>query len=193
MRDFTGGRIASVYLIAMTLFSKTALLGLALLVWNASAQVPSREEKRKAKVREEYLKATVRIHVPTIIADSLKAEIGDTNLILVDVRQPNEQIVSMLPGALTPYEFSQKFKTGFPKTKHVVTYCTLGFRSGEYAAQLQSSDLPVQNLEGGILAWTHAGGVLERDSAGVRVNTKKVHVYDSNMQKWIALDYEAIW
>ena len=157
------------------------------------AQTPSREERRQAKVRQEYLKATEHIHVPTIKADGLKAQLGDTNLILVDVRQPNEQMVSMLPGALTPYEFSQKFKTGFPKTKRVVTYCTLGFRSGKYAEQLQSRDLPVQNLEGGILAWTHVGGVLERDSAEVKVSTKKVHVYDSNMQKWIALDYEAVW
>ena len=171
------------------------LWGLFLLAFVSFSlsQAPSREERRKAKVREEYLNATEHIHVPTIKADSLKAQISDTNLILVDVRQPNEQMVSMLPGALTPYEFSQKFKTGLPKTKRVVTYCTLGFRSGEYAQQLQSRDLPVQNLEGGILAWTHAGGKLERDSSGIKVMTKKVHVYDSNMQKWIALDYEAVW
>lgn len=167
-------------------------LTLFLVVW-VSAQTPSREERRQAKVREEYLKATQHIHVPTIRADSLKAQIGDTNLILVDVRQPNEQIVSMLPGALTTYELAQKCKGGFPKGKRVVVYCTIGRRSGEYATQLQSRDLPVQNLEGGILAWTHAGGLLERDSVGVRVPTKKVHVYDSNMQKWIALDYEAVW
>ena len=176
----------------MSAISKAVLIGLGLAMLNASAQAPSRNERRLAKVREEYLKATEHIHVPTIIADSLKAQIGDTNLILVDVRQPNEQMVSMLPGALTPYEFSQKFKTGFPKNKRVVTYCTLGFRSGEYAQQLQSMTLPVQNLEGGILAWTHAGGLLERDSAGVKVSTKKVHVYESNMQKWISLDYEAV-
>ena len=157
------------------------------------AQTPSREERRQAKVREEYLKATQHIHVPTIRADSLKTQIGDTNLILVDVRQPNEQLVSMLPGALTTYELAQKCKGGFPKGKRVVVYCTIGRRSGEYATQLQARDLPVQNLEGGILAWTHVGGLLEHDSAGVRVPTKKVHVYAEDMQTWIALDYEAVW
>jgi len=165
------------------------LCGISIL----SAQAPSREERRQAKVREEYLKATVGIHVPTIKADSLKAQLSDTNLILVDVRQPNEQMVSMLPDALTPYEFAQKFKTGFPKGKRVVVYCTIGHRSGKYAEQLQVKDVPVQNLEGGILAWTHAGGLLMRDSGGVRVSTKKVHVYSEDMQKWIALDYEAKW
>ena len=157
------------------------------------AQTPSRNERREAKVRSEYLKATVDIHVPTIRADSLQARLNDTNLILIDVRQPPEQMVSMLPNALTPYQFSQKFQTGFPTTKHVVTYCTLGFRSGKYAGQLQAKGIAVQNLEGGILAWTHISGLLLRDSSGIKVETKKVHVYTPDMQKWIALDYEAVW
>jgi rhodanese-related sulfurtransferase len=159
----------------------------------SQAPSPSREERRQAKVRSEYLKATVGIHSPTIKADSLKSQLGDTNLILVDVRQPVEQMVSMLPGALTPYEFAQKFKHGFPATKRVVVYCTIGHRSGKYAEELQVKNVPVQNLEGGILAWTHAGGLLTRDSAGIRVPTKKAHVYSGDMQKWISLDYEAVW
>ena len=158
-----------------------------------SAQGTTREERRQAKVREEYLKATLGLNVPTIKADSLKVQLGDTNLFVIDVRQPNEQIVSMLPDALTPYEFAQKVKHGFPKGKRVVVYCTIGRRSGEYAVQLRAKEVPVQNLEGGILAWTHAGGLLMRDSAGVRVPTKKVHVYSEDMQKWIALGYEAEW
>jgi len=177
----------------MRWIKKTAFLGFALLLGNLWAQTPTRAERRQAKVREEYLKETVAIHVPTIKADSLKAHLSDTNLILVDVRQPNEQIVSMLPGAMTPYELAQKVKGGFPKGKRVVVYCTIGRRSGEYAEQLVSKGVPVQNLEGGILAWTHAGGMLFRDSSGVKVETKKVHVFDLTMQKWIALDYEAVW
>ena len=99
----------------------------------------------------------------------------------------------MLPGAITPYALAQKCKGGFPKGKRVVVYCTIGQRSGEYAQQLKAKDVPVQNLEGGILAWTHAGGTLFRDSSGVKVKTKKVHVFDASMQKWIAVDYEAVW
>ena len=175
------------------MLSKTARIGLALLWVSALAQIPSRNERREAKVRSEYLKATADIHVPTIRVDSLRARLNDTNLILIDVRQPPEQVVSMLPNALTPYQFSQKFQTGFPTTKHVVTYCTLGFRSGKYAEQLQAKGIAVQNLEGGILAWTHISGLLLRDSAGMKVETKKVHVYTLDMQKWIALDYEAVW
>ncbi len=175
--------------------SKIPLFFLALLLTNLAAQAPSpsREERRRAKVAQEYVKATQGINVPTLKADSLKSQLGDTNLILIDVRQPNEQIVSMLPGALTPYEFAQRFKTGFPAGKRVVTYCTIGHRSGEYAEELQVKGVPVQNLEGGILAWTHAGGKLTRDSGGVRVPTKKVHVYSQDMKEWIALDYTAVW
>src|SRR5262249_33727366 len=84
-------------------------LVLLVLTTLAFSQSPNREERRKNRVREEYLKATEHIHVPTITADSLKAHLADTDLVLVDVRQPNEQMVSMLPGAFTPYEFAQKF------------------------------------------------------------------------------------
>jgi rhodanese-related sulfurtransferase len=153
----------------------------------------SREERRRTKVAEEYLQATEGMQIATLPADSLKSQLGDTNLVLVDVRQPNEQIVSMLPGALTTYEFSQKFKTGFPASKRVVVYCTIGHRSGEYAEELQTKNVPVQNLEGGIIGWTHVGGKLVRDSAGVLVPTQKVHVYSEDMQKWIALDYVPVW
>src|SRR3990172_5078091 len=104
-------------------------------------QSASRDEKRAAKVRTEYLKATLDIHVPTIRADSLKARLGDTNLVLVDVRLPGEQKVSMLPGALAPREFAEKFRGGFPAGKTVVTYCTIGYRSGKYAEQLLEKKL----------------------------------------------------
>jgi rhodanese-related sulfurtransferase len=176
-------------------FKLTAILAAVILaVGPAYSQTVSREEKREAKVRTEYVKATMDIHVPTIRADSLKARIGDTDLVLVDVRQPEEQKISMLPGALTPKEFAEKFRHGFPIGKRVVTYDVLGYRGGKYAEQLQEKGLPVQNLEGGILSWTHVQGALEaRDSAGTRTPTHQVHVYARDMRNWIALDYEAVW
>ncbi len=167
---------------------------LTLLASEASLQVPSRNEKREAKVRTEYLKATLDIHVPTIRPMALKSQLGDTNLILVDVRQENEQKVSMIPAALTPKELAIRFRSGFPPGKRIVTYCTIGYRSGIYAEQLQAKGLPVENLEGGILGWTHVSGPLvTKDSTGKTVSTHLVHVYASDMRQWIAMDYQAIW
>ena len=158
------------------------------------AQSPTRDEKRAAKVRTEYVKATMEIHVPTIRADSLQAHLNDTDLVLVDVRQPGEQKVSMLPNALTTQAFAEKFRTGFPVYKRIVVYDVLGYRSGKYAEQLIEKKLNVQNLEGGILAWTHAGGkLITRDSAGTVIPTRQVHTYEKDMKNWAALEYEAVW
>jgi sodium/bile acid cotransporter 7 len=46
----------------------------------------------------------------------------------------------------------------------------------------------VLNLEGSVLAWTHAGGPLVRDG----VSTKRLHVYG---RRWnLAADgYETVW
>ena len=60
----------------------------------------------------------------------------------------------------------------------VVIFCTAGYRSGVAAKQLQAQRpaLRARNLEGGILAWVHAGGdVVDEEGKP----TTRVHVYGS--------------
>lgn len=106
--------------------------------------------------------------------------------VLVDVRTPEEQAVSMLPGAITKdaFEADRAAYAGRP----VVTYCTIGARSGVYAKSLQADGLDVHNLRGSLLLWTFAGGLLEHDGAP----TKRVHTYG---QRWalVADGYEAVY
>jgi sodium/bile acid cotransporter 7 len=59
----------------------------------------------------------------------------------------------------------------------VISYCTIGYRSGELAQKLQKKDIPVLNLGGGILAWLHAGGKVYKQGKAVN----RVHVYG---KKW---------
>lgn len=108
-------------------------------------------------------------------------------LVLVDVREPEEQSVSMIPGAITAEAFEVAQETYRDKT--VVTYCTIGARSGVYADALRQKGINVSNLKGSLLAWTHAGLPL-KDAEGH--DTKRVHVYG---KKWdlVAEGYEAIW
>jgi len=110
---------------------------------------------------------------------------GDT--ILVDVRTPAEQAVSMLPGAITQSAFAAA--RDLYRDKTVVTYCTIGARSGEYAEELRGEGIEVFNLKGSILAWSHAGlPLVDREGH----DTKKVHTYG---QKWdlVADGYEGVW
>jgi rhodanese-related sulfurtransferase len=154
------------------------------------AKLAARQER---KLRTEYLKATAGISGPTLKADSLRRLLDDTDLVLIDVRHPDEQAVSMIPHALTLVEFAEKFRKGIPKAKRLVVYCTLGYRSGKYAMELALKGIRAENLEGGLLAWTHAGGPLEvRNAAGLATPTRRVHIYSSGWN-FVHPDYEAVW
>lgn len=150
-------------------------------------------EKIERRLRVEYLKATRGIQGPTLKAEALLAILEDTNLVLLDIRQPDEQAVSMLPRSITTREFAERFRKGVPKEKRIVVYCTIGFRSGQYAMQLASQGIRAENLEGGVLAWSHVGGPFEvRNGAGMATATRRVHVYDKGWN-FLHPDYEAVW
>lgn len=157
------------------------------------SQAPSRIEKLESRLRVAFVKATRNVDAPLIKADELKRIIDDTNLVLIDVRNAHEQAVSMLPRALTTADFAEKFRRGIPAGKRLVVYCTIGYRSGKYAMELAKQRLRAENLEGGVLAWSFAGGAfLAKDSTGAWAPTQRVHVYDS---EWNILHpaYKAVW
>jgi len=141
------------------------------------------KSKRIEEMYAEYQKDFPAVQGLT--ADELISGQGD-DIVLVDVRGAEEQAVSMIPGAITQEAFeADRERYG---SARIVTYCTIGARSGKYAAELQAAGLDVRNLEGSILAWTHAGG----DLAGPDGPTRKLHVYG---RRWnLAADgYEAVW
>lgn len=149
--------------------------------------------KLERKLRTEYLKATAGIVGPTLKADSLLTLLEDTNLVLIDVRQPEEQAVSMIPHAITTADFAARFRKGIPKAKRLVVYCTIGYRSGKYAMTLAAQGIIAENLEGGLLAWSHAGGPLEvRNAAGLATPTRRVHIYSSGWN-FLHPDYDPVW
>lgn len=117
-------------------------------------------------------------------------------LVLVDVRSAAEQQVSRLPGpsTLTQQEFEARGPEAFVG-KRIVCYCTVGYRSGQYAKQLRRRHgLDARNLRGSILAWTHGGHPLVEppgpDGEAGR-ETRRVHVYS---REWAlqAPGYEAV-
>jgi rhodanese-related sulfurtransferase len=91
---------------------------------------------------------------------------------LVDVRPPVERAVSVLPGAISLAELErvleqkqeQQQQGQSPTTPTTyVLYCTIGKRSSDEARRMQRRHpgLPLANLRGSLLAWTHAGLPLE--------------------------------
>jgi len=97
-------------------------------------------------------------------------------VILVDIRKTKEQAVSMISGAITETEFSRN--PSAYEDYIVIGYCTIGSRSGKLARKLKKKmGISMLNMQGGILAWLHAGGIVYKD--GKPVN--RVHVYG---RKW---------
>jgi sodium/bile acid cotransporter 7 len=107
-------------------------------------------------------------------------------VVFVDVREEKEQAVSMLPGAVTETEFLERREQYGDKV--IIGYCTISYRSGRLAQELRARGIEMLNLEGGLLAWVHAGGKV----FGPAGETRRIHVYG---RKWNLgpRDYEAIW
>ncbi len=93
--------------------------------------------------------------VAEITTEELLAARTKGNVVIVDVRKPAEQEVSMIPGAISSSQFEQEADQY--RTSTIVTYCTLGGRGGLYAKDLREKGYAVSNLRGGMLAWVHAG------------------------------------
>lgn len=124
--------------------------------------------------------------VATISAVALRDALPEGDFVLVDVRTDAERRVSTLPGAITSEEFEARLQELAGRT--VVAYCTIGRRSSDYVRRMARRGVDMLNLEGSVLAWTHAGGQLVNDGAP----TRRLHVYG---RRWnLAADgYQTIW
>ena len=92
--------------------------------------------------------------------------------VFIDVRTPEEQSVSMLPGAVTEQELADTPSLLHGKT--AMAYCTIGYRSGLYADDMSREGIRVLNVQGGILAWVFSGGKVYHAGR----ETMRVHVYE---------------
>lgn len=100
--------------------------------------------------------------------------------VLLDVRTEPEFAISHIHGArrVDPEAHADAIK--LPKNQPIVTYCSVGYRSGAFAKKLQEAGYTnVKNMTGSIFQWANEGRPVERD--GHRVY--KVHPYSSGWGK----------
>jgi sodium/bile acid cotransporter 7 len=146
------------------------------------------DEQKLEKIQALYTKYQRKFPEVRSISPQELQEIqhDDREAVIVDVRKPEEQAVSMIPGAITAGEFEARSEE--LQGNLVITYCTLGYRSGLYAQQLQRQGWEVANLAGSLLAWTHAKQELV-DTDGP---TSRVHVYGKDWN-FAADGYDPVW
>lgn len=125
--------------------------------------------------------------VPQMTVSDVVATRESADEVLVDVREPQERAVSRIPGSISREEFEAR-RSEFADKK-VITYCTIGYRSSEYAQKLRRDGFDAVNLRGSILAWVDAGQiVVDQDGRP----TKRVHTYG---RPWALLPegYDAVY
>ena len=94
--------------------------------------------------------------VPTMTVHELKElrEAGD-NHFLLDVREPHEQSISRIDGAvLIPLGELEQRSTELPRDKRILVHCKSGGRSARAVSLLREQGFEnVWNISGGIIAW----------------------------------------
>ncbi len=124
--------------------------------------------------------------VSHISTDSLKNILDKEKFFLIDVRDQEEFIISRIPGAI---HIPTPEKVTYSKNSYIIVYCSIGYRSADFAEKLQNSGFTkVYNLRGSLFEWADKGYPLINDSGattyvhpfnkkwGVLLNTKR-HKY----------------
>ncbi|HBL31425.1 MAG TPA: hypothetical protein DD490_31760 [Acidobacteria bacterium] len=112
--------------------------------------------------REKIVEINQKTGARQISVETLQKKLAaGERLVIFDVRELAEMQVSALPGArlALPDEVQALPLNGIPANATVVTYCTVGYRSGKAAVILEKRlGRPVYNLDGGLIAWFNHGG-----------------------------------
>lgn len=179
-----GRRLVAPLSIASLVTAFAFLMGPAILCCNSAEDVERRQkiESLYGDYKKRSFPAVIDVE-PRLAMDLA----GRQEVVFVDVRTPEEQGVSMIPGAVTKEEFLSHLEQY--KDKIIIGYCTISYRSGKLARELRDTKgITLYNLRGGLLGWVHDGGkVVDR-----RGETKHIHVYG---RKWnlAPSSFEATW
>lgn len=121
--------------------------------------------------------------VADITVDDLK-KVKD-EVTLLDAREIEEYNTSHIPGAkyVGHKEFNIKNLEGIDKSKPIVVYCSVGYRSERIGEKLQKAGFKnVQNLKGSIFQWVNEGNPVVNMK---EMPTNQVHGYNAKWAKWI--------
>ncbi|MCH7548797.1 MAG: rhodanese-like domain-containing protein [Candidatus Krumholzibacteriota bacterium] len=109
--------------------------------------------------------------------------------ILLDAREPDEYEVSHIHGAVLAPDLDRTLEAlaGVGKDRAIIAYCSVGYRSGALAKELQERGYTnVYNLEGSIFQWANENRPLYRGENRV----VEVHPYN---RKWRVLLDRRFW
>ena len=167
-------------LITRRIFLLGPLFLLAVVAWILLVATTSGPVERLAFFKEEVRKRFPQ--VPQLSTDELAARMASgEQIVLLDVRRPDEYAVSHLPGAVrVDPGAAPKLPPGVDPDLPVVAYCSIGWRSSKWVEGLRGQGVDAMNLEGSIFQWVAEDRTVVRGETVVDV----VHPY-SRMWGWL--------
>ena len=101
-----------------------------------------------------------QINYENVDVNEFTTLVADTNVVVLDVRTPNEYAEGHILGAVlidqNQSDFVEKAKASLPQGKTIALYCRSGRRSANAAGKLADVGYKCVNLKGGIIAWKEA-------------------------------------
>ncbi|MCO6449938.1 MAG: rhodanese-like domain-containing protein [Caldilineales bacterium] len=100
----------------------------------------------------------------TVQAADVNALLDNPDVVLIDVREPDEYAAGHIPGAtLIPLGSIPSRMSEIPADKTVIAVCRSGNRSGQATQFLRDQGFDnVHNMDGGMIAWEQAGYQVEK-------------------------------
>jgi rhodanese-related sulfurtransferase len=99
----------------------------------------------------------------SVDATSLAERLAERSVHVVDVRQASEWRHGHIRGSQNvPLLHLKAHLSDLPRERTIVAVCASGHRSNAAARTLQRAGYHVENLKGGMHAWTKAGLPIER-------------------------------
>jgi rhodanese-related sulfurtransferase len=144
----------------------------ALLCWKA---LQSLAVKRRAEITEVAKSFFAeRDHIEPVSIAELQRRLKNKEVVLLDVRPPEEYETAHLPGAVSiPLTDLKRGVGKLPKNREIVAYCRGRYcvLAAEAVAILKKAGYHVVRLEEGIYEWKQAGLPVEKGNG--RVSNKK--------------------
>ncbi len=121
--------------------------------------------------------------VPSVDVEQARTLV-DAGALWVDVRTDAERSVSRIPGAIDGEDITADPSSYLGKV--LLSYCTIGVRSADWAAARRSEGLDARNVEGSMMSWARAG---EPFATPDGQPTTRVHTWSPRFD-WLPDGYE---
>lgn len=135
---------------------------------------------------DDKLDGVYKYTVPTIFPEHLEKEMKkDSNLVILDIRERSEYMVSHLKDAklLSYKRFNINSVSSIPKDARIVVYCSIGYRSERVGEKLLAAGYKnVFNLYGGIFNWANNQYPIYN---ATNETTTQVHTFNAEWEKWV--------